>query len=144
MKMLHRSVHMGLLTDILKEIPQAAVLKEKIATVEAKYASTETENAILKDDLHQAKAKILQLEKQIEELTHKDLSETEIEILKYASLHQPLESGFALAGVEPQRINYYLGRLTSNRYLEFKGFAGEGFYLLQQKGREALMSRGLI
>ena len=42
---------MGLLTDILKEIPQAAVLKEKIADIEAKYAASDTENAILKDDL---------------------------------------------------------------------------------------------
>ena len=49
---------MGLLTDILKEIPQAAVLREKIASIEAKYAAADTENAILKDDLRQAIFKI--------------------------------------------------------------------------------------
>lgn len=62
---------MGLLTDILKEIPQAAVLKEKIATIEDKYAATETANAILKDDLREAKAQIKQLQDQTEKLTPK-------------------------------------------------------------------------
>ena len=52
---------MGLLTDILKEITQAAVLKEKIAEIEAKYAAAGTENAILKDDLRKANAEIVKL-----------------------------------------------------------------------------------
>jgi len=138
---------MGSLIDLLKEIPLAAILKEKITDIEAKYAAADTENAILKDDLRQCKAEIAKLKKQVDDLTHKDLSETEIEILKYASENQPLDSGSNYLGkklgVEPQRIEYYLGRLTSLGYFQFKGFAGEGIYLLQQKGREALMSRGL-
>ena len=74
---------MGLLSDILKEIPQAAVLKEKKGDIEAKYAASDTENAILKDDLRKAKAEIARLEKQIEELTYKDeLDDVEREIIK--------------------------------------------------------------
>ena len=74
---------MGLLTDILKEIPQAVVLKEKIADIEAKYATADTENAILKDDLREARAEIRKLQEQIEELTHEeDLNETEIGLLR--------------------------------------------------------------
>src|SRR5690349_1585929 len=73
---------MGFLTDVLKEIPLSAVLKEKIASIEAKHAATETENAILKDDLHEAKAEITKLKKQIEELAHKDdLDENDRQVL---------------------------------------------------------------
>src|SRR5215813_11003124 len=73
---------MGLLTDILKEIPQAAVLKEKIADIEAKYAASDTENAILKDDLRRAKTEIAKLKQQVEKLSHKeDLNDAEVELL---------------------------------------------------------------
>src|SRR5690242_10691631 len=78
---------MGLLTDILKEIPQAAVLKEKIASIEAKYAASDTENAILKDDLRKANAKIKELEKQVGELkpSDDDFDEAELRILMLLS-----------------------------------------------------------
>ena len=45
---------MGLLTDIAKEIPISAVLKEKIEALEAENGALKTEVAILKDDLREA------------------------------------------------------------------------------------------
>ncbi len=75
---------MGLLTDILKDLPLSANLQEKVRTFEAENAALKTENAILKDDLHQAKGEIQKLEKRIEELTHTDdLHEQEKKILRY-------------------------------------------------------------
>ena len=53
--------------DLLKEIPLSAVLKEKIAALEANYAATAAENATLKDDLRKAKAEIETRKKQIEQ-----------------------------------------------------------------------------
>lgn len=60
---------MSILTDILKEIPLSAVLREKVSTIETENAALKTENAILKDDLRQAKSQITQLNKRVEELT---------------------------------------------------------------------------
>jgi|SRR5690348_5478159 len=138
---------MGLLTDILKEIPQAAVLKEKIAGIEAKYAAAETENAILKDDLREAKAEIAKLKKQVEELTHTDdLNDAEIMILESISQHQDVNiiSVAKNFEIDRGRVEYHIQRLIELKYVDFKGFAFDGIYLIQQKGREALMDRGLI
>jgi len=41
---------MGVITDILKEIPLSAVLKERLAEAELKMATLEKDNAILKDE----------------------------------------------------------------------------------------------
>jgi DNA-binding NtrC family response regulator len=54
-------------SDLLKEIPLSADLKRKIAEIETKYAATETENVILKDDLRKARAEIETLKNQIEQ-----------------------------------------------------------------------------
>src|SRR6266404_1333907 len=83
---------MGFVTDLLKEIPLSSVLKEKIAVIEAKYAASDTENAILKDDLRKLKAEITKLRKQVEELTHKDdLDDVERELIKLVA--SELETG---------------------------------------------------
>ena len=47
---------MGLLTDILKEVPLSTELRKKIAKTEAENDALKTENVILKDDLREAKA----------------------------------------------------------------------------------------
>lgn len=79
---------MGLIDDILKGLPANAVLREQITQLNAQKAAAETENAILKDDLRQAKAEIAKLKKQIEELTHiDDLNETELrQVHNYLSM----------------------------------------------------------
>ena len=59
---------MGLVSDILKEIPLSAVLKEKIVAIEAENASLQTEVAILKDDLREAKAENKRLTDEINNL----------------------------------------------------------------------------
>ncbi|MGI9066612.1 MAG: hypothetical protein ACR2HX_09440 [Pyrinomonadaceae bacterium] len=76
---------MGLLTDILKGLPENAVLRDKVAEAEKRYGTLETENAILKDDLRDAKAEITKLKKQVEELAHKvpTLHDLEIKLLQY-------------------------------------------------------------
>jgi chromosome segregation ATPase len=74
---------MSLFTDILKGLPENAVLRDKVREAEANQAKLETDNAILKDDLREAKMLIQELKQQVTELTHKssDLGEIELEIL---------------------------------------------------------------
>ena len=42
---------MGVLADVLKEIPTNSVLRERLALVEAKFAALETENDRLRDEV---------------------------------------------------------------------------------------------
>jgi len=74
---------MSLLADILKEIPLSAVLREKVANLEAENAALKTENAILKDDLRQAKVENQQLDSLLQGLTRDPglLDESEAQIL---------------------------------------------------------------
>jgi fructose-specific phosphotransferase system component IIB len=58
---------MGLFTDILKGLPENAVLRSKVAKAEERYGALETENAILKDDLRDAKAVIAELKQQVKD-----------------------------------------------------------------------------
>jgi predicted nuclease with TOPRIM domain len=141
-------VCMGLLTDILKEIPQAAVLKEKIADIEAKYAAADTENAILKDDLRKANAEIAKLKKQVEELTHKDgLDETESGILTLLAdgqlTHNSLRNVLELP---EERLSYYLRRLMDDKYIRSgpETSSRQRRFTLDQKGREYLIKVGKL
>jgi helix-turn-helix protein len=138
---------MGLFDDILKGLPANAVLREQITQLNAHKAAAETENAILKDDLRHAHAEIAKLKKQIEELTHTDdLGEIEMALLQSVSKHQSVNiaSIARKLAIERGRVEYYIQRLIDLGYVTLKGFDFDGIYLIQQKGREALMSRDLI
>jgi chromosome segregation ATPase len=140
---------MSWITDLLKEVPLSAVLKEKIATIEAKYAATETENAILKDDLRDAKAEIAKLKKQAEELAHTDddLHETERDLLTaIAELDKDARGDILAAALKlhPQRADFHLHKLKESGYVGSVSFGDSPRYYLHQKAREYLISHGLI
>src|SRR5215213_9187904 len=128
---------MGLIDDILKGLPANAVLREQITQLNAQKAAAETENAILKDDLRQAKAEIAKLKKQIEEFPHKDnLDEVEIKLLLEISKHRhPNRVRLARENqISRERVDYHLGKLVDSKYLSFRGFDGDGIYTMEQKG----------
>jgi len=60
---------MGFITDILKEVPLSAVLREKLGTAEAEAETLKTENANLRESVKQKDAEIERLKKEIERLT---------------------------------------------------------------------------
>jgi hypothetical protein len=57
---------MGLIDDILQGLPLNSLLREQMIQLKAEVAKLETENAILRDDLHQANAQIANHKKQTE------------------------------------------------------------------------------
>ena len=141
---------MGILWDIIKEIPQAAVLKEKITTIEAKYAASDEQNAILKDDLRQAKAEITKLQKQIEELTHKDdLDEIERELVKLVASDvkthgKPAQVYGEVLNLNPDLVRVYLDGLCDKEYLNSMGINGDTFYSLRPKARSYILKDKLL
>jgi cell division protein FtsB len=70
---------MSIITDILKEIPLSAVLKERLTDAEAKMAVLERENAVLKAENAVLKAQnedlrlqLIKAQEEIEQLTKPD------------------------------------------------------------------------
>jgi predicted nuclease with TOPRIM domain len=142
---------MGWLTDLLKELPISAVLKEKLDAEKAKHSEIEDENARLKDDLRHAKAQIKTLEARIVALTDADdLPEVEIEILKLLADHrevkkQVLAKKFQL---HPQRLRLHFERLSGQGYISHVqarvSTGTNDLYFLEHKGREYLSRKNLI
>ena len=141
---------MSLLSDILKEIPLSAVLKEKITALETENASLKTENAILKDDLRQLRQEIQKLKESTANVSPSfELDETMERIL--IALAQPDEGvdKITLAGalrLSVPRVEYYLHILEEQDYIfgvhSYLGY--ESIYHLTQKGREFLIKKNLI
>ncbi len=142
---------MGLFDDILKGLPVNSVLREQVSQLNAQKAAADEQNAILKDDLREAKAEIAQLKKQVEELAHKDDLDLEtLEVLKAVSdLGERAYIGFlerALSSMRPQVIRYHLENLKEAEYLRFGVIhrMNGAQYVLTQKARKLLLDRGLL
>ncbi|MGI9068370.1 MAG: hypothetical protein ACR2HX_18445 [Pyrinomonadaceae bacterium] len=137
---------MSLLADILREIPLSTVLREKIATIDAENAALQTENAILKDHLREAKAQTTQLSKEIDRLTHIDENLDEIEVallraLTNKSVHE-IEQLAGIVGSDLTRVEYHLEKLIAADYVSVPPpiIAGPTWYL-EHKGREYLIAK---
>src|SRR5262245_5136523 len=86
---------MGWLTELFKDVPLSPELREKLLTVEDENDKLKTDNVILKDDLREAKAQILRLEKRLDEFTHRpDLDETDNLILKEIALTSDSDAAY--------------------------------------------------
>jgi len=138
---------MGLLTEILNEVPLSPELRKKIASMEAANDSLKTENVILKDDLREAKAQIIKLQKRIDEFAHTpELDETDILILKEIALtSDPPASHLAeKLNLNLSTVEFRLERLIDIDYLSIWTIGGVERYSLQPKSREYLIKNNLI
>ena len=138
---------MGLLTDVLKEVPLSAELRKKIAKIEAENDGLKTENVILKDNLREAKAQIIKLEKRIDQFTHNpELDKTDILILKEIALtSDPAASYLAeKLNLNLAMVEFRLQRLIDIDYLSIWSIGGAERYSLQPKSREYLIKNNLI
>jgi len=137
---------MGWLTDSFKDIALPLELREKLAAVEAENDSLKTDNVLLKDDLRQAKAQILRLEKKLDQYTHTpDLDETDVSILKEVALTSEPAASYLSAklSIELGALDFRLEQLTETEYLGAWSIGGIERYSLRPKGREYLIRHGL-
>lgn len=149
---------MSLLGDIVKAIPHAAHLQDKVREFEAKYAALETENAILKDDnralttkVQKLEAEVASLKDEIKKLTQPDsLPDEQVRILAYLADEDTLHFRDSMA-IELQlkhaRLDYLLEKLREHEYISWFGgsSAGEAVrYSLTPKGRDYLFRNDLI
>jgi predicted RNase H-like nuclease (RuvC/YqgF family) len=138
---------MGWLTDIFKDVPLSTELREKLATVEAESDALKTDNVILKDDLREAKAEILKLEKKLDQFTHhSELDETDILILKEIALTSEPAASYLAAKVnlDLATVEFRLERLREIDYLSTWSIGGVERYSLEPKSREYLIKKNLI
>lgn len=138
---------MGWLTDIFKDVPLSAELREKLARIEAENDALKTDNVILKDDLREARAQILILEKRLEHFAyHSELDETDVRILKEIALTSEPAASYLVTklNLELSVVELRLEQLKELDYLSTWSIGGVERYSLEPKAREYLIKKNLI
>ena len=138
---------MGWLTDIFKDVPLTTELREKLAAIEAENDALKTDNVILKDDLREARAQILALEKKLEQFAHhSELDEADLLILKEVSLTSEPAASYLVTklNLELSAVEFHLDRLEDLEYLSTWSIGGVERYSLEPKGRDYLIKKNLI
>ena len=134
--------NMGIITDILKELPLNAVLRDKLQELERKYGALEVENAKLKEENQEFKTKLNELT-----ITGK-LSELEVNILLLLSSSNRELTAEMIAsrlGLNLTKTEYYLERMHNKYVYSHDYYTGRpSEYYLMQKGREYLVENDLI
>lgn len=138
---------MGWLTDLFKDVPLTPELLQKLAAVEAESDALKTDNVILKDDLREAKAQILRLEKKLDHFMHEtELDEVDARILQEVALtSEPAAAHLApRLNLEIGVVDFRLDRLTQTDYVSTWTIGGVERYSLRPKGQEYLIRHNLI
>ena len=138
---------MGWLTDLFRDVPLSGELREKLAAVEAENDAVKTDNVILRDDLREAKAQILRLQKQLDQYTHQtELDETDISILQEVAVtSEPAASYLSKKlSIDFGALDFRLAQLTETDYLSAWSIGGVERYSLKPKGREYLIRHNLV
>ena len=141
------SKHIGWLTDLFKDVSLSPHLREKLATFESEADALKTDNVILRDDLREAKARLLRLEKRLDEFTHRpELDEIDALILKEIALTADPDASYLARKLtlEKGALEFRLQRLAEIDYLSSWSIGGSERYSLQPKSREYLVKHNLI
>lgn len=115
--------------------------------MEAESDALKTENVLLKDDLREAKAEIIKLEKRLDQFTHHpELDEVDVSILKEIALNSDPAAPYLAAklSLDLGILEFRLQRLTEIDYLSTWTIGGSERYSLQPKSREYLVKHNLI
>ena len=138
---------MGWLTDLFKDVPLSPALRERLATIEAENDGLKTDNVILKDDLREARAEIIRLEKRLDQFAHhSELDETDVLILKEIALNSEAAASYLAAklNLDVSALSFRLERLTEIDYLSAWNIGGIERYSLEPKSREFLIKKNLM
>lgn len=146
---------MGVIWDIIKDIPTAAVLKERVLDFEAKLSESETKIALLERDLSKASAQLQKLRADNERLTQQinivaneeePLHEIAVKILRVFGLHtDSINESYIhqITGLAPTEFGYYFNDLVERGYIRlgYSMIDEEGsYYDIEQKGRKYLIT----
>jgi FtsZ-binding cell division protein ZapB len=134
---------MGIITDILKELPLNAVLRDKLQELERKYDALGVENSKLKEENQNLKNKLKEL------TSTGKLSEPEVNILLLlSSCNRELTSEMIASQLclNLTKTEYYLERMYKEEYVYSHDWCDgrSSEYYLIQKGREYLIENNLI
>jgi predicted transcriptional regulator len=144
---------MGIIWDLVKEVPLSGVLKEKILGLDAKLAESETKITLLEGDLRQANMQIKQLgddnRRLIDQInaslqTEQPLNEMAYQVLLVFNdaADSILKSHiFRTLQTDAVSIRYYLDELKDQGFIKAASFDLDTGpeYRLTQKGRKYLM-----
>jgi len=113
---------MGVLTDILKEIPLSAVLKERLAAAEDRMGTLEKETATLKNENTHLRLENANLRQQVQKLqpVAHALSEDQVRILQLldkARENIPVVKVAANLSVDVARVEYLIIKLREEEYI---------------------------
>ena len=139
--------HMGWLTDLFTDTQLSPQLREKLAAVESEVDGLKTDNVLLKDDLREARAQVLRLEKKLDEFTHRpELDETDVQILREIALTTDPEIMYLVRRLSEEKgaLEFRLQRLVDIDYLSTWSIGGSERYSLEAKGREYLVKHKSI
>jgi len=133
---------MGIIIDILKELPLNAVLRDKLQELERKYDALGVENGKLKEENQKLKNKLKEL------TSTGKLSEPEEKILLLlSSCNRELtpEMIASQLGLNLTKTEYYLERMHKEYVCSHDWVDGRpSEYYLIQKGRQYLVENNLI
>jgi regulator of replication initiation timing len=140
---------LSLFDDILQGLPVNSLLREQVGQLNAQKAAVETELAIAKDDNRQLHAENANLKKQIGELTHTDIGEAALNLLKLIvrlSDHVEPYEAYVLpeSGLSTERFHYHMHNLVEAEYISDRVSQVDygTLYQLTHKGRQFLINRG--
>ncbi len=132
---------MGMITDILKELPLNAVLRDKLQTLEKKYDGLEAENDKLKKENRDLKEKLGEF------TDTSELDELEVKILiLLSSTNREFTANMIGSSLDLSltKTEYYLERMY-NEYVCSRDWTNRpsDWYLIQ-KGRGYLIKNDLL
>lgn len=143
---------MGIITDILKDIPLSAVLRERLADQETKMAALEAENTTFKKANSDLKSLVVNLRQEIQrrddiiqkEKSHDNLlSDIEVKILLYlaSNNNKPSKQIAAAIDITDTVVNYHLVEMNGKSLVA--SYAPD-IWCLEHKGRKYLIENKLI
>jgi len=138
---------MGWFTDLFDDVPLPTGLRAKIETIEAENDALKTDNVLLKDDLREAKAQIIRLEKKLAQHIHQpELDEIDVRILKEIALTSDPPSAYLAEklSLELAVVEFRLERLMGIDYVSTWSIGGTERYSLEPKSREYLIKHNLM
>jgi DNA-binding MarR family transcriptional regulator len=145
-------LHMGSLTDLLAEVPLAAVLRERVALVEEKYDRAIKENAALKRRVEELERENETLRAQIPAATGPRLGDDTARVLVHLFKAADMDDRDVgrMAGrlqMELGVMQYHLDRLQQAGYADVTGgdyVNGYVFWALTPAGRQHVVESKLI